>query len=93
MVLPMRPKGSEGLTEEELSMLVTRDSLMRVGTGILVWVILFLPVTALIIQPSTGRIEEILSLGQNNNTSFSVFDIGNLDQSFRGIAISAMYFI
>ena len=34
MILPMRPKGSEGLTEEELSMLVTRDSLMGVGTGI-----------------------------------------------------------
>jgi Nitrile hydratase, alpha chain len=31
MVLPMRPKGSEGLTDEELSMLVTRDSIMGVG--------------------------------------------------------------
>jgi hypothetical protein len=69
-----------------------KSILMGIGTGILVWVVLFLPVTALFIQPSIGRIEEILSLAQNNNTSFSVFDIGNLDQSFRGIAISAIVF-
>src|SRR5437867_10776144 len=31
MVLPMRPKGSEKLSEEELSMLVTRDSLLGAG--------------------------------------------------------------
>jgi hypothetical protein len=31
MVLSMRPKGSEKLSEEELSMLVIRDSLL--GTG------------------------------------------------------------
>jgi hypothetical protein len=69
-----------------------KSILMGIATGILVWLVLFLPVTALIIQPSIGRIEEILSLGQNNNTSFPVFDIGNLDQSFRGIAISAIVF-
>ncbi len=70
-----------------------KSILMGIGTGILVWLVLFLPVTALIIQPSIGRIEEILSsLAQNNNTSFSVFDISNLDQSFRGIAISAIVF-
>src|SRR5262249_15898801 len=28
MVLPMRPKGTEKLSEEELSMVVTRDSLL-----------------------------------------------------------------
>src|ERR671936_413923 len=64
-----------------------KSILMGIGTGILVWLILFLPVTALIIQPSIGRIAEILSLGQNN-TLFSAFDSNNLDQSFRGIAIS-----
>jgi hypothetical protein len=69
-----------------------KSILMGIGTGILVWLVLFLPVTALIIQPSIGRMEEILSLGQNNNTLFSVFDISNLDQSFRGIAISAIVF-
>jgi hypothetical protein len=69
-----------------------KSILMGIGTGILVWLVLFLPVTVLIIQPSIGRMEEILSLGQSNNTLFSVFDISNLDQSFRGIAISAIVF-
>jgi hypothetical protein len=68
-----------------------KSILMGIGTGILVWLILFLPVTALIIQPSIGRIIEILSLGQEN-TLLSVFDINNLGQSFRGIAISAIAF-
>jgi hypothetical protein len=68
-----------------------KSILMGIGTGILVWLVLFLPITALIIQPSIGRIAEILSLGQNN-TAFSVFDIDNLGQSFRGIAISAVAF-
>jgi hypothetical protein len=69
-----------------------KSILMGIGTGILVWLVLFLPVTALIIQPSIGKIAEILSLGQNNNTLLSVFDINNLAQSFRGIAISAIAF-
>src|ERR671914_661081 len=68
-----------------------RSILMGIGTGILVWLVLFLPITALIIQPSIDRIAEILSLGQNN-TPFSVFDSDNLSQSFRGIAISAVAF-
>src|ERR687897_348305 len=68
-----------------------KSILMGIATGILLWLVLFLPVTALIIQPSIGRIGEILSLGQNN-TAFSVFDIDNLGQSFSGIAISAVAF-
>jgi hypothetical protein len=68
-----------------------KSILMGIATGILVWLVLFLPVTALIIQPSIGRIAEILSLGQNN-TPLSVFGIDNLSQSFRGIAISAIVF-
>ena len=68
-----------------------KSILMGIATGILVWLILFLPVTGLIIQPSIGRIIEILSLGQDN-TLLSVFDSNNLGQSFRGIAISAIAF-
>jgi hypothetical protein len=68
-----------------------KSILMGVGTGILVLLVLFLPVTALIIQPSIGRIAEILSLGQNN-TSFSVFDVDYFGQSITGIAISAVAF-
>ena len=68
-----------------------RSILMGIGTGILVWLVLFLPVTALIIQPSIDRIAEILPIGQNN-TPLSLFDIDNLGQSFRGIAVSAIVF-
>jgi hypothetical protein len=68
-----------------------KSVLMGIGTGILVWLVLFLPITALIIQPSIGRIAEILSLGQSN-TQFSLFNIDNLGQSFSGIAISAIVF-
>ena len=68
-----------------------KSILMGIGTGILLWLVLFLPITALIIHPSIGRIAEILSLGQNN-TAFSVFDIDNLGQSSTGIAISAVAF-
>jgi hypothetical protein len=68
-----------------------RSILMGIGTGILVWLVLFLPVTALIIQPSIGRIAEILSLDQENSV-VSVIDSDNVTQSFRGIAISAIAF-
>ena len=68
-----------------------KSILMGIGTGILVWLVLFVPITALIIQPSIGRIIQILSLSQEN-VLFSVFDADNLGQSFRGIAISALAF-
>ena len=68
-----------------------RSILMGIGTGIVVWLILFLPITALIIQPSIDRIVEILSL-REDNTVLSVFDSNNLSQSFRGIGISAIAF-
>lgn len=72
-----------------------KSILMGIVTGIAVWLVLFLPITALIIQPSIGRIVDTLSLVQNNNnniSSFSSFDMGNLGQLSRGIAISAVVF-
>ena len=68
-----------------------RSILMGIGTGILVWLILFLPITALLVQPSVGRIAEILSLHQENAV-LSVIDSDNITQSFRGITISAVAF-
>src|ERR671914_969896 len=68
-----------------------RSILMGIGTGILVWLILFLPITALLVQPSVGRIAEILSLHQENAV-LSVIDSDNITQSFRGIGISAVAF-
>jgi hypothetical protein len=68
-----------------------KSVLMGIGTGILVWLVLFLTISALIIQPSIDRIVETLSLRQEN-TPFSVFESNNLGQSFIGIAISAIAF-
>jgi hypothetical protein len=68
-----------------------KSILMGIATGILVWLVLFLPITAFIIQPSIGRIIEILSL-RSENTVLSVLDSNNLGQSFRGIGISAIAF-
>jgi hypothetical protein len=68
-----------------------KSILMGIGTGILVWLVLFLPVTELIIQPSIGRITKTLSETQEI-TVLSAFDINNLGQSLRGIAISAIAF-
>jgi hypothetical protein len=69
----------------------TRSILMGIGTGVLVWLILFLPISALFIQPSTSRIVEILQSGQEN-TMQSVFDANSLGQSMTGIVISAIAF-
>jgi hypothetical protein len=68
-----------------------KSILMGIATGIVVWLILFLPITAFIIQPSIGRIIEILSFS-SENTVLSVLDSNNLGQSFRGIGISAIAF-
>lgn len=69
----------------------TRSILMGIGTGVLVWLVLFLPTSALFIQPSTSRIVEILQSGQEN-TMLSVFDANSLGQSMMGIVISAIAF-
>ena len=68
-----------------------RSILMGIVTGIVVWLVLFLPITALIIQPSLGRIADTLSLSQDN-TMLSIFESNSLSQSFRGIALSAVAF-
>lgn len=60
-----------------------RAVLMGMATGVLVWLVLFLPITLLLVQPSEVRIAEVLSSGGRDR------DIG---QSFRGIAISAILF-
>jgi hypothetical protein len=69
----------------------TRSILMGIGTGVLVWLVLFLPISALFIQPSTSRIVEILQSGQEN-TMQSVFEANSLGQSMTGIVISAIAF-
>jgi hypothetical protein len=67
-----------------------RSILMGIVTGSLIWLVLFLPVTAMVIHPSINRIVEITS--EQDSMVLSVFDTKNLEQSFRGIAISAIAF-
>ncbi|MDQ3873631.1 MAG: hypothetical protein M3258_08500, partial [Thermoproteota archaeon] len=62
-----------------------------VGTGIIVWMILFLPITALIIQPSIGKIVQILS-SSHDTALLSAINTNNLIPYIRGIAISAVVF-
>jgi hypothetical protein len=69
----------------------TRSVLMGIGTGILVWLILFVPLSAMLIQPSTSRIAEILGSAQES-AGLPVFEANRLGQSMMGIVISAIAF-
>ena len=65
---------------------------MGAGTGILVWLVLFLPVTALLIQPSEVRINELLSSGRQTVLGGTGTGAPGIGESFQGIAISAILF-
>lgn len=71
---------------------VSRSVLMGIGTGVLVWLVLFLPVSTMLIQPSISTIAEILGTGHENTAALSVLDASRLGQSFMGIVISAIAF-
>jgi hypothetical protein len=58
-----------------------------VGAGIAIWLILFLPITTLLIEPSIDRIVTILAV-QSQKPLLS----DNVNQSIRGIALSAVIF-
>jgi hypothetical protein len=61
--------------------------LIGVGAGIAIWLILFLPITTLLIQPSIDRIVTVLAV-QSQKPLLS----DNVNQSIRGIALSAIVF-
>jgi hypothetical protein len=69
----------------------TRSILMGIGTGVLVWIVLFLPITVLLVQPSLDRIAEILSF-RANSTFLTASDSNSVIQSFNAIAISSILF-
>jgi hypothetical protein len=68
-----------------------RATAMGIGTGILVWAVLFLPVTLFFVQPSEGQIAGLLAT-YGGDHSTAVGNLPDLGQSFRGIAISAILF-
>jgi hypothetical protein len=63
-----------------------KEMSVGVGAGITIWLILFLPITALLIQPSINRIVAILAI-QTHQPIFS-----NINQSITSIAISVIVF-
>jgi hypothetical protein len=69
----------------------SRSILMGIATGGLVWLVLFLPISVMLIQPSIDRIAQILGSGEED-ANLPVFDASSLGQSFTGIVISAIAF-
>jgi hypothetical protein len=70
------------------SMLNTRKgTLIGIGSGVAVWLILFLPITALLVQPAVNDIV-MLSAIESKHAVFSV----DINQSIRNIALSAIIF-
>ena len=64
-----------------------KGTLIGIGGGVVVWLILFLPITALIVHPAINSIV-ILSAIDSKHVVFSV----DINQSIRNIALSAIVF-
>jgi hypothetical protein len=64
-----------------------KGTLIGIGSGVAVWLILFLPITALLVQPAVNDIV-ILSAIETKHAVFSV----DINQSIRNIALSAIIF-
>ena len=64
-----------------------KGTLIGIGGGVVVWLILFLPITVLLVHPAINNIV-ILSAIESNHLVFSV----DLNQSIRNIALSAIVF-
>jgi hypothetical protein len=64
-----------------------KGTLIGIGGGVVVWLILFLPITALLVHPAINDIV-ILSAIESKHVVFSV----DINQSIRNIALSAIVF-
>jgi hypothetical protein len=64
-----------------------KGTLIGIGAGVAVWLVLFLPITALLVHPAVNDIV-ILSAIESKNQVFSV----DINQSIRNIALSAIIF-
>ena len=64
-----------------------KGTLIGIGGGVVVWLILFLPITALLVHPAINSIV-ILSAIDSKHVVFSV----DINQSIRNIALSAIVF-
>jgi hypothetical protein len=64
-----------------------KSSLVGMGVGIVIWLVLFLPITALLVEPSINRITTLLAIESQH-----IVLSENINQSIRNIAISSIAF-
>jgi hypothetical protein len=80
--------GAIGIRWKKVRMLNPYKSLLvGMGVGIVIWLVLFLPITALLVEPSINRITTLLAI-----ESQRIVLSENINQSIRNIAISSIAF-
>ena len=80
--------GAIGIRWKKVRMLNPyKSSLVGMGVGIVIWLVLFLPITALLVEPSINRITIILAIESQH-----IVLSENINQSIRNIALSAIAF-
>ena len=80
--------GAIGIRWKKVRMLNPyKSSLVGMGVGIVIWLVLFLPITALLVEPSINRITIMLAIESQH-----IVLSENINQSIRNIAISAIAF-
>jgi hypothetical protein len=80
--------GTIGIRWKKVRMLNPyKSSLVGMGVGIVIWLVLFLPITALLVEPSINRITIMLAIESQH-----IVLSENINQSIRNIALSAIAF-
>ncbi|MBD0360144.1 MAG: hypothetical protein ICV56_05470 [Nitrososphaeraceae archaeon] len=80
--------GAIGIRWKKVRMLNPYKSLLAgMGVGIVIWLVLFLPITTLLVEPSINRITIVLAI-----ESQDIVLSETINQSIRNIAISAIAF-
>ena len=80
--------GAIGIRWKKVRMLNPyKSSLAGMGVGIVIWLVVFLPITALLVEPSINRITIILAIESQH-----IVLSENINQSIRNIALSAIAF-
>jgi hypothetical protein len=80
--------GAIGIRWKKVRMLNPyKSSLVGMGVGIVIWLVLFLPITALLVEPSINRITIMLAIESQH-----IVLSENINQSIRNIALSAIAF-
>ena len=80
--------GAIGIRWKKVRMLNPyKSSLVGMGVGIVIWLVLFLPITALLVEPAIHRITIMLAIESQHRVLAE-----NINQSITTIAISAIAF-